>query len=84
MMMKMDIVFDDLQTPCWRHRDEEFDTEILEKRAEEPDVWSPEPVPKESPEKESSIPTESENQKFEFGLSIFGADPDKPISLILS
>ena len=84
MMMKMDIVFDDLQTPCWRHRDEEFDTEILEQRAAEPDMQSPEPAPKESPEKESEPPTESDNQKYEFGLSIFGADPEKPISQILS
>ena len=31
--MTQDIVFDDLETPCWRQRDTEMDTDILEKRA---------------------------------------------------
>ena len=87
-LMTQDIVFDDLETPCWRQRDTEMDTDILEKRAKHPMVIGQSPTSppgharlghiRETDSARAGDPRTS----FEFGagLAIFG---EKPVSQLL-
>ena len=87
--MTQDIVFDDLETPCWRQRDTEMDTDILEKRAKHPMVIGQSPS---SPPADSALrhiketngeATANPRSSFEFGtgLAILG---EKPVSQVLN
>ena len=74
--MTQDIVFDDLETPCWRQRDTEMDTDILEKRAAQPMmVLSPTSLPNDSKLKTKGNENETSPTRAFLG--------DKPISAIL-
>ena len=82
--MTQDIVFDDLETPCWRQRDTEMDTDILEKRAAQPMmILSPTSLPNDSTLKNKGNEGEtSPDHQFGFGARL-GTLGDKPIREIL-
>ena len=79
--MTQDIVFDDLETPCWRPRGTEMELDILEKRAKQP--WlgqSPTSLPGDSARRKS--PGGDSTSKYSFGTAL-GILGEKPVSQIL-